>query len=129
MILDACYSAASVEAGGFRPGPMGNKGLGQLAYDKRMRILGASQSTQVAAEARSLQMGLLTWALVQDGLKGGRADWLPEDGKIWMREWLGYAVKRVPEVYAQRFGNRGEAPQTPALFDFASKDNNGTELK
>src|SRR5262249_47994384 len=59
IILDACYSGASVEAGGFRPGPMGSPGLGQLAYDKRIRILAASQSTQAAAETSWLGMGLL----------------------------------------------------------------------
>ena len=35
MIVDACFSSASVEQEGFKPGPMGSRGLGQLAYDKR----------------------------------------------------------------------------------------------
>ena len=39
MIIDACHSAGSVEHEGFKPGPMGSRGLGQLAYNKRMRIL------------------------------------------------------------------------------------------
>ena len=43
LIIDACHSAASVEGDGFKPGPMGSRGLGQLAYDKGMRILAASQ--------------------------------------------------------------------------------------
>ena len=44
MIIDACHSAASVDTPGFKPGPMGDRGLGQLAYDKGMRILAATQA-------------------------------------------------------------------------------------
>jgi hypothetical protein len=29
MVVDACHSAASVEGSGFKPGPMGSRGLGQ----------------------------------------------------------------------------------------------------
>jgi WD40 repeat protein len=150
MILDACYSAASVEAGGFKPGPMGSQGLGQLAYDKRIRILTASQSTQAATENPWIGMGLLSYSLVVDGLQGKQADWQPQDGKIWLREWLQYGVKRVPELYQSlRSGNRdgfrtaprgGKAPprsndfehtnlQTPVLFDFSSKDSEGPLLQ
>lgn len=50
-MLDSCYSASSVEANDFKPGPMGSRGLGQLSYDKRVRILAASQSDQVAQDA------------------------------------------------------------------------------
>jgi hypothetical protein len=49
MILDACYSAASIESADFKPGPMGSRGLGQLAYDKRIRVLAASQAKQPSA--------------------------------------------------------------------------------
>src|SRR5262245_3804912 len=41
MIVDACHSAASVADKEFKPGPMGSRGLGQLSYDKGMRILTA----------------------------------------------------------------------------------------
>ena len=34
LVFDACNSAASVEGQGFKPGPMGSRGLGQLAYNK-----------------------------------------------------------------------------------------------
>ena len=51
LIVDACpTSAASIESEGFKPGPLGSRGLGQLAYDKRMRVLAASQSDQAARE-------------------------------------------------------------------------------
>ena len=150
MILDACYSAASVESGEFKPGPMGNHGLGQLAYDKRIRILAASQSTQAASETPWLGMGLLSFGLTKDGLEGGEADWQPKDGKIWLREWLAYGVERVPKLYeALRQGKTEEfrnadrgfpltgrskdymnrSLQTPALFDFRRDDQQGIRLK
>jgi uncharacterized caspase-like protein len=81
MIVDTCHSAATVEADGFKPGPMGSRGLGQLAYDKGMKILAASQADDVALEVEGLKQGLLTYALVHDGLEAGGADYQPKDGK------------------------------------------------
>ena len=72
MIVDACHSAAGVPEG-FKPGPMGDRGLGQLAYDKGMRILAATQANDVALESGQIGQGLLTYALVEDGLKKGLA--------------------------------------------------------
>lgn len=95
-------------------------------------------------------MGFLSYALVKDGLERNQADWQPKDGQIWLREWLSYGVERVPKMYeALRNGQVSEftaAPrglvlkarpkayqdqtsQTPALFDFAAKDQNGFQLK
>jgi len=92
-----------VESGGFKPGPMGSRGLGQLAYDKRMRVLAASQASDVAFEDRAIGHGLLTYALCRDGLGrdwlglfGYRADAAPADGKVTVGEWLRYAERRVP---------------------------------
>jgi hypothetical protein len=50
MIIDARHSAASVEGSGFKPGPMGARGLGQLAYDKGMRILASTRADDLAWE-------------------------------------------------------------------------------
>lgn len=142
MIVDACHSAATVNVPGFKPGPMGSRGLGQLAYDKGMQILAASQSDNVALESHLLGggHGLLTWALVHDGLDAGQADANPKDGMITLSKWLKYGVARVPVLYAQvkagkvqSFGRdlprateavtgSGQAApppvQQPALFDF-----------
>src|SRR3989440_4366623 len=49
-VVDACHSSASVQGEGFKPGPMGSRGLGQLSYDKGMRILTSTQSDDVALE-------------------------------------------------------------------------------
>lgn len=127
LVLDSCQSAASVDANGFRPGPMGDAGLGQLAYDKRMLVLAATQSSDAAVESERLREGLLTYSLVKEGLGDGSADWQPKDGRIGLSEWLSYAVRRVPELYAAlKSGKlRGVVPaarrdeaQTPSLYDF-----------
>jgi len=141
MILDACNSSASIDQNGFRPGPMGSRGLGQLAYDKSMRILTASQAEQVALENEQLQHGILTYSLIQEGLNQKKADFLPSDGVIDTVEWFKYGKQRVPKLYSEItskkwlsninhrgkvifLGNKSERlPETlkvqqPALFDF-----------
>jgi hypothetical protein len=118
---------------------MGSRGLGQLAYDKGMRILAATQVDQYALETNKTQLGLLSYALVRDGLERNEADYKPKDGKILVSEWLSYAAEDVPKLY-QKWRNgelrgaltRGElitnlqdlpgdtpSLQQPALFDFA----------
>ena len=99
MVIDACNAAASVEGGGFKPGPMGSRGLGQLAYDKAMRVLAASQAEAVALESDQLKHGLLTYAMLREGLAGGAADRAPPDGAIDFTEMMNYGVERVPLLY------------------------------
>jgi hypothetical protein len=132
FVLDSCYSAQSVQANDFKPGPMGSQGLGQLAYDKRIRVLVASQSDATAAEDQQLRMGLLTYELTQQGLEKGKADWKPVDGKITVGEWLSYAAKEVPLFFEQPGKEKGfmdradqmqRRTQVPALFDFCKADN------
>jgi hypothetical protein len=141
LVIDACHSAASVAAGGFKPGPMGDAGLGQLAYDKGIRIIAASQTQDVAFEDERLQHGLLTYALAQEGLDDqgfGAAD-LDNDRRIMLDEWLRFAVAELPPLstkvrrrhIAEGFGGPRRVtvirdslaepqPQIPALFDFHS---------
>jgi WD40 repeat protein len=141
LIIDACHSAASVESEGFKPGPLGAQGLGQLAYDKRMRVLAASQTDQAAREmGGQIGEGVLTYALLHDGLEARKA---AENGSITLRSWLEYPIKRVPVLFKQIEAgnvddyqvartrdvepaaadvggmNRKGAVQVPALFDFA----------
>lgn len=145
LIIDACHSGAAVGAD-FKPGPMGSRGLGQLAFDKGMLVLAATQADNVALEAEELEHGYLSYALVQEGLLDGRADFKPQDGRITAAEWLGYAAQRVPqlamEVEAGTFargtrlkavrrdvaGQAGTEPddevQQPALFEFRRRAGN-----
>jgi hypothetical protein len=143
MIVDACHSAGTVESVGFKPGPMGSRGLGQLAYDKGMQVLTSTQADDVALESKLTRHGLLSYALIQDGIVASRADFQPDDNRIYLTEWLNYAVERVPDLYNEiiqgqlqalhpRKGGRGVAvldsevpksivPQQPSLFDFRRK--------
>jgi len=108
MIVDACQSAATISAPGFKPGPLGNRGLGQLAYDKGMQVLAASGVDSVALESSALQQGFLTYALARSGLAAFRADWHPKDGAISVSEWLAFGVRRVPEIHEEV--RKGEKP-------------------
>jgi hypothetical protein len=141
LIIDACHSAASVSGADFRPGPMGDAGLGQIAFDKGVRILAATQSDDVALEDPTLRQGLLTYALAGEGLTatGGQAD-SDRDGRITLDEWLAYATRRMPTLSSDvRLGrlttdasgargwvraNAGASKpvvQEPSLFDFNAK--------
>jgi Caspase domain len=136
FVLDSCFSAKSVEANDFKPGPMGSRGLGQLAYDKRMRILAASQSDETAGEYASLGSGLLSYVLTHEGLVEKKADWKPVDQKITVGEWLSYAADAVPEFDQKSTTNTdtkgatleggparpARSAQIPAVFDFSKSD-------
>ncbi len=132
MILDTCQSAGAVGEE-FKPGPMGSRGLGQLSFDKGMRILAATQADNVAMESGVLKQGFLTFALIAEGLNEGKADFAPPDGTITLGEWLEYGVKRVPELPAAIADGRVKAriltqegrklpkQQVPVVFDFAKR--------
>jgi len=108
MVIDACNSGQALESDEKRRGPMNSKGLAQLAYEKGLYILTAAQGYQAALEAAELGHGFLTYVLVEEGLKKGAADAEPKDGKILIREWVDYAVARVPEMQeAALQGSRG----------------------
>jgi hypothetical protein len=102
LFIDACNSGQALEAEEKRLGPMNSKGLAQLAYEKGMYILTGAQSYQAALEASQLGHGLLTYALVEEGLKTASADREPQDGVLTAKEWLDYATERVPQVQAEK---------------------------
>jgi uncharacterized caspase-like protein len=101
LVIDACNSGQALEAEERRRGPMNSRGLAQLAYEKGMSVLAASQGYQAALEVFQLGHGLLTYALVEEGLKSPAADGSPKDGRVLLREWLDYATRRVPELQGE----------------------------
>jgi WD40 repeat protein len=101
LVIDACNSGQALEAEEKRRGPMNSQGLAQLAYEKGMYVLTASQGYQAALEASQLGHGLLTYALVEEGLKAVKADAEPKDGRVVLREWLDYATRRVPDLQGE----------------------------
>jgi WD40 repeat protein/uncharacterized caspase-like protein len=102
LVIDACNSGQALEAAEKRRGPMNSKGLAQLAYEKGMYILTAAQSYQAALETSQLGHGLLTYALVEEGLKTAIADDEPKDGVLNVREWLDFATERVPQMQEEK---------------------------
>jgi WD40 repeat protein/uncharacterized caspase-like protein len=101
LIIDACNSGQILKADDERRGPMNTKGIAQLAYEKGMYVLTASQSDEVAFESAGLQHSYLTYALVEEGIKSGLAD-LDHNGQILLNEWFDYATKRVPRIAVQK---------------------------
>ena len=95
VVIDACESGQAIETQENWQ-PLNNRGLAQLALDKGMYILAASQASQSAKEDKDLGHGYLTYALVE-GLKTANAD-QDHDGRVVLREWLDYAAKRVPQI-------------------------------
>lgn len=116
LIIDACHAAASVDAGSFKPGPLGDPGLGQLAFDKGVRILSATQADDVAVEASEFRHGLLTYVLARKGLG---SEYLVADAdtdlKLDLREWLAYSVWRLPRLSEELQGGGSGDVETRAL--------------
>lgn len=109
MIIDACHAAASVENREFKPGPMGSRGLGQMAYDKDIKILAATKADSISLEiGGKFRQGLLSYALLQEGLEKSLGDFKPKDGKVFLEEWLEYGEMRVPSLYDDIKNNRLE---------------------
>lgn len=99
MIIDSCHSGA-VAGKDFKPGPMDNSGLAQLAYCKQIRLLSASQADAVAKEYQNLGHGLLTYALLVEGIGKRMADKEPKNDSITLNEWLNFAATEVPQLDA-----------------------------
>jgi hypothetical protein len=112
LILDSCHSA-SVTGSEFKPGPFGDRGFGQLSFDKRMQILAATQADSFAWG--SLELGdrsLLTMALTNQ-------QW--EDDNIFdLKRWLSNAQALVPVLH-RRYIQDGHEVQYPRLFDFSER--------
>ncbi len=146
LIIDACQSGASVEGEGFKPGPLGSKGLGQLAYDKGLMVLAASQANDFALESEKLGHGLLSYALIDEGLDQKKAPF--KNGSLSLRKWLSYAVDRVPSLYQdllsgklkaltgkavsatdqRRRARSDQGGQHPQFYDFNRRSGDGALL-
>mgnify|MGYP003287393164 CR=1 FL=1 len=72
---------------------MGSPTVGTTAT--RSVDCGPSAAQQAASQ---LGHGLLTYALVEEGLKTPVADTAPKDGVVIAREWLDFATERVPQM-------------------------------
>ena len=109
-----------------------------------MFVLAAAQPQEVALEATSLGHGLLTYALLRDGLRGMKADRRPQDGRLTLAELLDYALEHVPRLRREVEGRRrvpklsqedsvvqqtvSAASQQPGRFNFAGESLEEVEL-
>jgi WD40 repeat protein len=112
LILDSCHSGA-VSGPNFKPGPMGDRGFGQLSYDKGMLVLAATQAENLAWGTLELgDRSLLTDALIN---QEGQDEKQPFD----LKQWLSRAKKQAPDLYRKYVSQGMQQEQEPELFDFA----------
>lgn len=114
LVIDACYSGAIVGSEQqFRPGPMGDPGFGQLAYDKKVRIITATQSEERSIGNLHARYGLLTYALMEYDFANAFQVSMDFHG------WFEYASKKVPALYKKYYPNSSDKlNQIPVLYDF-----------
>jgi hypothetical protein len=98
LIIDSSNSGAALQSP--QDVKAGNLIFRQLAYDKSLKVLTASQANTVAIESNQLSHSVLAYSLIE-GLTMKAADFKPLDGMITLSEWLGYAVERVPAVLSE----------------------------
>lgn len=97
IILDACESGQVLDQIDPRIGPLAGKNLAQLAYDKAMFVISASQSQQAAHELTQLGHGVFSHVLFN--LAASDAADQNRDGMLTIREWLEYGQSETPSVF------------------------------
>ena len=110
LVLDSCH-AGSAPGESFRDAPLGDKSFGQLAYDKGMRILTATEPDDKAFSPAQLGISFLADVLIEV------AKLQPE---FSIGTWLRRTERSAPEKYEslnQRLGNAG-IREIPHLLDF-----------
>ncbi len=111
IVLDSCHSAAA-PGPDFRPGPLGDRGFGQLAYDKGIVILAATQADRLA---RGTIVDGLGHTLLVEALDLAAK----ESPNAPLDEWLRTAEIALPERARKLYNSVGTAQaQTPELLDF-----------
>ena len=73
-------------------------GAREVVAQRQQPLEQAARVVAAALEAAQLGHGLLTYALVEEGLKTAVADSEPQDGLLNAREWLNFATDRVPQM-------------------------------
>ena len=125
VILDTCQSAA-VTGPNFKPAPIGDRSFGQLVFNKKMRLLVSTQADAASLEFGDLKHGLMTYALVNDGLTLNRA---AQDKSTTFSEWLRYGLEDVVRRQSAstqldpakaQVASRGTVAPTVALDDTLS---------
>jgi hypothetical protein len=98
MIIGACHSVPSVNRPGFKPGPMGGRGLGQLAYDKAIGI--------VTAQANDIALRIKRPSICADGKYAVDAN---HDGKPTLAPSLRHSEQYAPALFEDIKAGRTDA--------------------
>jgi WD40 repeat protein len=118
LVIDACHSGALTGGTEFKPGPMGEATFGQLAYDKSMQILSATQPQALATTATRAH-SLLTDVLIRDCFPSRAAS---RHNQVSLGNALKCAVDRVPRrQVAEGGGKTPDDLQVPSIFDYGHR--------
>lgn len=100
----------------FEPGPMGDRGLALLAYEKKMRFLSSVGRKDLAAAYGERGLGLAAYALLADGLENKQ---VAAEGAFTFSQWLEFGRRRIGELQSSlEAGKNGGPLPPPRFFDF-----------
>ena len=108
IIMDACQSGGSVELLAER-GSLEEKAIAQLSRSAGIHVLASAGSEQNAKELKDLGHGLFTYVLLE--ALAGKADGVPNDGKITVYELKSYLDDQVPALN-QQYSGKAQYPYT-----------------
>jgi hypothetical protein len=86
------------------------------------------RAERAAQEVSELKHGLLTYVLVEEGLKQGRAE-QNDKGEITERKWLDYATQRVPGKELEKMKERDVSLKDGTVqINTSGQNSRGTQL-
>ncbi|KQS75966.1 caspase family protein [Rhizobium sp. Leaf383] len=115
LIIDACEAGQALDQVDGRAGPLAGRSLAQMAYDKAMFVISASQSRQSALELKRLGHGLFSYVLFESGF--GSSPDENKDGFVSIREWLEYAQTETPREQERESAARGRKGTRSTFLD------------
>jgi len=111
IIVDACESGQALDQVDARAGPLAGRSLAQLAYDKVIFVISASQSREAAIELQRLGHGVFSWVLFDRGFEAAADE--NRDGFTTIREWLAFAQSETPKEVDKGLAELDKARQRP----------------
>lgn len=117
LILDSCHSEGVIGQN-FKPGPLGDRGFGQLSYDKGMQVFVATQVEKLAlGPILTKEHSLLAEALTNSEIQKQQVFSQPFD----IETWLGNAEDLVPKLFDEYVLDKRIQRQEPIFFNFTRK--------
>lgn len=132
-LIDAASEDISPGKEGISRAPATERGLAQLAFDKRFVVIASYQPISVAIELqasgprlfdflapsdteapKAASSSLFAYALLNEGILEGKADRQPRSGRVSLADLLKYVESRVPELG----GQLGARSWYPVVFNF-----------